>query len=276
MKRFSVSTLFCFLVLVVGVSAFGVRAFGVAAWADDDQPAIQSKSTDASLTVQFKRGSWATMNPTQDGYQIRLLTDDDKEKVEKTVEAYRQSRTADGAKADAETAARAYSAYRSLPSDLRSSRFSQIVKLGPDFVELKDAELHVILPIEAIRLVVVGPTGDPSSSGGRSSSASGGMMGSMMISGGGDRAALAAMLGGGSADGEEKTEELKIFNLEHADAANLSKVLDAIFHNQRDLRIVPEERTNSIIVKGDRDVLEEIEAVISRLDKEVPVKSSDK
>lgn len=101
-------------------------------------------------------------------------------------------------------------------------------------------------------------------------------MGSMMISGSGDRAALASMLGGSSANGEEDIEELKIITLLHADAAGLAKVLDAIYGKQRDLRIVPEERTNAIIVKGNRDVLVEIETLVLQLDKEVPVKSADK
>jgi len=251
------------------------------------------------LVMQFKKSSWVTMASDQEGYRIRLLSNEEKEKVQKTVEDYRQMKSAGIAKAETETWTRVSAAFKSLPADLRSSRILQIVNVGVDFVELKDAEFHMILPMKSIRIVLLGNTGDPSNSGsagqssiGRgdgfpSSGFNGGGLSSFIIGGGrmpggtsGGRVAIdndgSVRIEPDSRDADANREQLKIFTLQYADAASLSEVLDALYGKQRDMRIVPEKRTNAIIVKSDRVMMEELEALILQLDKKVPVESADK
>jgi type II secretory pathway component GspD/PulD (secretin) len=63
-------------------------------------------------------------------------------------------------------------------------------------------------------------------------------------------------------------EEFQIFALKNADAVKLAKVLDEIFNSKagKALRIVADEQTNSILVRGPADQMETVKAVIARLD----------
>ena len=138
---------------------------------DDSQP--PSASGMASLLSSLQGKTWATVSGDQGGYELRLLTDEEKTGVEETIDRYREVRGRDDA-TDDETE-RVTTAYRSMPSDVRSARFYKIRRLGPDAVELKGDDLHAIMPMTSIRIALLGPTGSLSTSdrSSRSSAAAG-------------------------------------------------------------------------------------------------------
>ncbi|MEX2187104.1 MAG: secretin N-terminal domain-containing protein [Pirellulales bacterium] len=61
-------------------------------------------------------------------------------------------------------------------------------------------------------------------------------------------------------------EVLKVFSLQNASAADVTETLQKLFAD-RTLRIAPELRTNSLIVRGDAAQLNEIEALVLQLDR---------
>ena len=74
-------------------------------------------------------------------------------------------------------------------------------------------------------------------------------------------------------------QELSLIPLEHADAAGLVKILDAVFKQARKakkgepepaLRFVADERTNTLIILASEDQTVKVKSLIAMLDKEVP------
>ena len=74
-------------------------------------------------------------------------------------------------------------------------------------------------------------------------------------------------------------QELSLIPLEHADAAGLVKILDAVFKKARKakkgepepaLRFVADERTNTLIILASEDQTVKVKSLIAMLDKEVP------
>lgn len=66
------------------------------------------------------------------------------------------------------------------------------------------------------------------------------------------------------------TSQIKVFSLKYARAASLSGTLQQTFAGRpTSLRIVPEERTNSLLVTGSEEDMEVLEGLIQRLDQTV-------
>jgi hypothetical protein len=59
--------------------------------------------------------------------------------------------------------------------------------------------------------------------------------------------------------------EIKIFSLQHVQAGDAAKVIEALL-GQRQNRVALDERTNSLVVAGKSEMLEMVEAVLMRLD----------
>lgn len=65
-----------------------------------------------------------------------------------------------------------------------------------------------------------------------------------------------------------KGDEVNIFALKHADAGSMAKMLKQLLQgpDSRSLSIAVDDRTNSLVVRGGREQLEVIEAIIARLE----------
>jgi type II secretory pathway component GspD/PulD (secretin) len=61
-------------------------------------------------------------------------------------------------------------------------------------------------------------------------------------------------------------EELRVFALQHASAEAIAKTLQKVFVD-RNLQLAPEARTNNLIVRGGPQQLQEIEALLQRMDR---------
>jgi hypothetical protein len=62
--------------------------------------------------------------------------------------------------------------------------------------------------------------------------------------------------------------EFAIYALKRANAAEMAKVLQQFFQGPdgNEMRIVPDRRTNTVLVRGSRQQLEMVEAIVARLD----------
>ena len=76
-----------------------------------------------------------TLYQTENGYQVRVLTHEQKGQVEKTIAEYRKLRGEENVDDDMRIQ-RVTTAYRSLPDDVRVPRFYQILGSGNEHVEL--------------------------------------------------------------------------------------------------------------------------------------------
>lgn len=60
--------------------------------------------------------------------------------------------------------------------------------------------------------------------------------------------------------------ELKLYQLKNADATSMVRILTDLFSNRPELRVIPDRRTNTVIVHGSAADIDIITALISRLD----------
>lgn len=69
-----------------------------------------------------------------------------------------------------------------------------------------------------------------------------------------------------------KTDEVRIFALKFAKASDLARTLKGLLQgpDAKDLALSVDERSNSLLAKGDAKHLEVIEAIVVRLDQEIP------
>jgi serine/threonine protein kinase/protein involved in polysaccharide export with SLBB domain len=68
-------------------------------------------------------------------------------------------------------------------------------------------------------------------------------------------------------------DQIKIFMLRNSRAAEANEMLRKLYPNSDALRMTVDDRTNSLIVEGDREMLDEIEAILLRLDESNSAKS---
>ena len=80
---------------------------------------------------------------------------------------------------------------------------------------------------------------------------------------------------GGQTDNkhDRAKDQIKIFTLRNSRAAEANEMLRKLYPNSDALRITVDARTNSLIVEGDREMLDEIEAILLRLDESSSAKS---
>jgi hypothetical protein len=71
------------------------------------------------------------------------------------------------------------------------------------------------------------------------------------------------------AKANERLLETKIVNLRFARAAEMAKVITAVYQRAGVLRVVADERTNSVVLSADEECMKEVMAVIAELDREV-------
>lgn len=66
----------------------------------------------------------------------------------------------------------------------------------------------------------------------------------------------------------DATSEFKIFALKHAKASEMAKTLQELLQkkDEQTLRIVADPASNSVVVRGNREQLDVVEAIIARLD----------
>jgi type II secretory pathway component GspD/PulD (secretin) len=105
-------------------------------------------------------------------------------------------------------------------------------------------------------------TGSPDGGGGAAGPGGGGPM----DGGPGGRGPGGGMPGGPP----RKAPGLTVLTLRHATAAEIATVLDRVYVKKAD--IVVDGRTNQLIVRADDDTLKELEALLEKLDVQVPPK----
>lgn len=247
--------------------------------ADEDTTASAIRPVQFLDSLQGKL--WATVASEQGGYRLRLLTDQEKNEAEQTVDRYRKSR-------DEERTA----AYRTMPADVRAGRFYKIRRFGAGAIELQGDELHAILPLTSVRVMLLGPKGSLDAgdrldrgSTGRSSGPSpqkviqairgggrgsvGGRSGVFSSPSGSVAAGLLGAVAVSSKESDKKPQDSKpsVFFLKYAEAISLIEVIDEVYADI-DLRRAIEPRLNAIIVQGEPKVIEQIEQLIEVLDRQ--------
>lgn len=152
------------LVLLPAISAFG------------QEPDSSPRPQKPSYMKWLAKGNFATLLESQGTYQVRALTGDQKVKAEAAAAEYVKQRAAyteymnamrrrdRGAFAPADGAPEPEPPAKVDPpgriaADLVDSEFYEVVDVGPDYVELKSAETHLILPLASIRVIVLGEKG---------------------------------------------------------------------------------------------------------------------
>ncbi len=249
----------------------------------------------ASLLSNLNGKTWATLSD-QGGFQLRLLTAEEKTVAAETIDKYRQLRTSEDT-TDSEEADRIIVAYRSMPSDVRAARFYKVRVVGPDAIELKSDTLHAILPMSSVRIVLLGPTGSlaaPRFSRSSTSAGSGrsqqefieALRNSRRGSSGGPLGSSRGNVSGGSlgssarpiaARDEDMKSEAKAtwFFLKYAAAKNVLDIIREVYADY-DLRMAADERLNAVIIHGDPKGVKQIEQLIGILDRnEVHEKKDD-
>ena len=58
--------------------------------------------------------------------------------------------------------------------------------------------------------------------------------------------------------------ELKVFTLKHAECVDMTRLLQELF--QGSMRVVADPRTNSVLIHAKAELMQAIEAIVSRLD----------
>ncbi|MAB88173.1 MAG: hypothetical protein CMJ90_01775 [Planctomycetes bacterium] len=61
-------------------------------------------------------------------------------------------------------------------------------------------------------------------------------------------------------------DQVKVFSLKNARAADLSQVLQSLFRRSRTVAVVPDPRTNALVLSGTQDELEQIADLLDTLD----------
>ena len=71
-------------------------------------------------------------------------------------------------------------------------------------------------------------------------------------------------------------DQVRVFSLKNARASDLSRVLQELFRRSRTVAVVPDARTNALVLSGTQDELEQIAELIGTLDSKstVPVEQS--
>jgi hypothetical protein len=81
----------------------------------------------------------------------------------------------------------------------------------------------------------------------------------------------------GKAPAQAQTEgEFRIVRLSYARAAEMAKTLTAVFQGAESFRVIPEERTNAVLLSGSEAELHKAERIITELDREVAEKPGAK
>lgn len=152
------------LVLLPAIAAFGQ--------VPDSSPRPQKPG----YLKWLAKGNFATLLESQGTYQVRALTEEQKVKAEAAGAEYAKQRAAyneymtamrrrdRGAFAPADGAPEPEPPAKVDPpgriaADLVDGEFYEVVEIGPDYVELKSAETHLILPLDSIRVIVLGEKG---------------------------------------------------------------------------------------------------------------------
>ena len=275
-----------FSAIRAGSLLLAIIANSIASANDNEPSASEAASWLSTLTLQGR--GWATVASDQSGYRLRLLTDDEKSRVDETMDRLRELRSREAAD-DTEQTERISAAYRSLPADLRGSRFYEIRRLSPDAIELKGQQMHAILPVASVQLVVIGPTGSLSIGNryptpawtGRSRQTSAQPLRAGGTAGVNRRSAtsgtVATSLRGAVAQAENESHsettkpasKLNLFFLRHANPSNVVEILEHVYADFT-LRLAVDHRTNAIILHGDTKPMAEIEGLIEALDREMP------
>jgi hypothetical protein len=230
------------------------------AWSEESQ----SRET-SSLMDAFKPGAWATVASGTSGFTIRLLSEEEKQQVEKTVAEYHKLMDA-GDDADEMRRLRVTEAYRSLASDARAAEFVQVVSAGQDYVELKGNEFHALVPKSSIGAVMLGPSGFIRSAASRAARArAGGPTSEDFFRGlrGGGRGADAVRPAGPVA---AKDGRVVVFFLKNCKAEEALKVIQSVYEKEEGLRVSADARVNSVIIHADDKLLKEVEALLEKLD----------
>jgi hypothetical protein len=273
-------------------------------WADDAAPVSQATQK-SSLTTGLQDTNWATLVSDQRGYQIRLLTDNEKLVVERVVGQYRLIRDGQNA-VDIDRAKIVTTAYRSLPSDVRSARFFRVLQTTETFIELQNDEVHARIPVASMSIVLLGPRGslavrDPFSRGGDSpvaptsppveGTSSGrntsgeashhndapdldsGLIGDVQVEFFPLDNGTAGILPANHEQAKEaKPEhELSLFSLKYSKAESVVDILYQIYQ-EAGRRIAVDERTNSIIVHDSPENIKKIGQLIEALDTAIEVR----
>jgi type II secretory pathway component GspD/PulD (secretin) len=64
--------------------------------------------------------------------------------------------------------------------------------------------------------------------------------------------------------------ELQVIAVRYANATELERQVGALFRATRGLIVVADQRTNSLVVRGPKDAVADIQALVARLDKQAP------
>ena len=90
----------------------------------------------SAMLANFDGEVWATVNTERAGYQLRLLTAEQKASVQEQTTKYRQLRSQRGRETSTDVA-RVIAAYRALPADVRTAEFLRVERRFGNAVELK-------------------------------------------------------------------------------------------------------------------------------------------
>lgn len=218
-----------------------------------------------SLMDAFKHGTWAIVTSGTKGFTIRLLSEEQKQQVEKTIAEYRKLREI-GDDADEMRRLRVTEAYRSLASDARYAQFSKVVSSGRDYVELRGDEFHALIPKSSINAVMLGPSGFIRSA---ASQAARGRVGRstpedvIRALRGDGRGAPAVRPDGAAA---AKARRVSVFFLKNVKSEEALKVIQSVYEKEAGLRVSTDARANSVIVQADDKLMKAVEALLKELD----------
>jgi type II secretory pathway component GspD/PulD (secretin) len=219
----------------------------------------------SSLMDAFKQGSWATVSSGTSGFTIRLLSEEQKQQVEKTIGEYIKLR-ADGDDADEMRRLRVTEAYRTLASDARYAQFSKVISAGRDYVELKGDQFHALIPKSSINAVMLGPNGFIRSAASRAARS--------RVGGSPPEDVIRALRGGGRGappvrpDGAAaaKAKRVAVFFLKNVKSEEALKVIQSVYEKEEGLRVSTDARVNSVIVQADDKLMKAVEALLKELD----------
>ncbi len=246
----------------------------------------QAQSNDSlSSVLSTVDSKWASLSSGSHGYRLRILNDQQKKEVESTLTKYREALSN---RDNREVYQRARGAYSKLPLDVRRGQLFAINRVGKDYVWLEAGKSKAVVPLQAVELILLGLEDLPRSrEGGRltrpSQSGTSGLLGALM-EGAGDGALVGGMVGSdgslvgsvlGSTGSKSKENEPKqggdaakinMMYLKYANVADVGKVLNDVFENQKGTKIVVEPRLNALILQAPTETLKEITELVEQLD----------